>query len=339
MNLLDLVVEIMTPFILCFLAFPLLERFSWFRKFGWAEKLLASLVASLTIILFPLYFVGVVIGNFFVEASRFLFVAGLVLIVAKLIHIFVKLVYAHEFKVRIKRLLTVEMSLINFALIVSIVFFVANYTFFLLIKAIIDWDVASLYLPFARSIFMQNSIPLTSQGLNNIGQQGISVLYSFVYSNSSSLVTENFRLMPLAFILMIFVLVFSIAKLFLNGSVAKLAVIVCCFLPIFDSSLSWFSFYPDLAFAALAVALFYFLFRYIKTGATVFGALAGLAFGLSSFMKPMSFWLFPVIIFAVLPLVKKRSIRLIITFLTPFAILLGALPLSFIGGELSGILE
>jgi hypothetical protein len=331
MNLLDLVVEIMTPFILCFLAYPILERFSWFRKFGWAEKVLASLVASLTIILFPLYFVGVVIGNFFVEASRFLFVAGLVLIIAKLIHVLIKLLYAHEFKIRIKRLLTVEMSLINFALIVSVVFFVANYTFFLVIKAIIDWDVASLYLPLARAICTQNLIPLTDQGLHNIGQQGISILYGLVYSNSSSLVTENFRFMPLAFILVTFVLVFSIAKLFLNGSVAKLAVIVCCFLPIFDSSLSWFSFYPDLAFATLAVALFYFLFRYIKTGATVFGALAGLAFGLSSFMKPMSFWLFPVIIFAVLPLVKKRSIRLIITFLTPFAILLGALPLSFIG--------
>jgi hypothetical protein len=286
-------------------------------------------------ILVPLYFAGVIFGKFFVETSRVIFVVGLALIVAKLAYVFARLAYAHELMIRMKHLLAVEMSLVNFALIVSIVFFVAKYAFFLLIKAIIDWDAASTYLPLARDISTQNLFPLTSQGLSNIGPQGISALYGFVYSNSSSLVMENFRLMPLAFILVTFVLVFSIAKLFLNGTVAKLALTVCCFLPIFDDSLSWFSFYPDLAFAALAIAVFFFLFKYVKTGETVFGVFAGLAFGLSSFMKPTSFWLFPVILLAVLPLVKKMSVRLIITSVMPFAILLGALPLSFLGGSLS----
>jgi hypothetical protein len=333
--LLDVFVEVVSPFLFCFLAFPLLERFFWFKNFNWSEKIVVSFVASLTLVLFPLYFFGVVVGNFFVEASRIIFAAGIVLLIVQVVHGFVRLNYAYQLKVRVKLVLTARMSLLNFALVVSVVFFVAKYTFLLLVKAIIDWDAASIYLPLARLIFTQNLIPLTDQGLNNIGQQGISVLYGFVYSNSSSLVMENFRLMPLVFVLVTFVLVFSIAKFFLNGTVAKLAVIVCCFLPIFDASLSWFSFYPDLAFAALALALFYFLFRYIKTGATVFGVFAGLAFGLSSFMKPISFWLFPVIIFAVLPLLKKRSIRLIVTFLIPFSILLVALPLSFLGGPFS----
>jgi hypothetical protein len=337
MNWLDAIVEILTPFILCFIAYPILERFFWFRKFEFAEKVLASFVVSLTLILFPLYIVGVVLGDFFVESSRFIFVTGVVLILGKLINESVKLVRAHEFKAKVKRTLKMEISLINFALVISIIFFVAKYTFFLFIKAIIDWDVSSQYLPLARSIFTQNAIPLSSHGFNNIGQQGISVLYSFVYSNSSSLLAENFRLMPLVFVLIIFLLVFCLSKQFVNMSVAKLALIVCCFLPIFDDSLSWFSFYPDFAFGALAVALFYFLFRYIKTGEIVFSVLAGLSFGLSSFMKPMSFWLFPVILLVFLPLISKRIIRIIITILMPFAILLGALPLSFVGESLSSV--
>jgi hypothetical protein len=331
MNSLDIAVMIMAPSVLCFSAFPILERLPQFKKLNINDKILASVLVSLVMILFPLYIVGIIVGNFFVETSKILFLIGNILICFKVAPI----IFNRSRRIcELKSLLKTNTSLINLVFIVSIAFFTIKYTFWLLIKAVIDWDVAAVYLPLSRAICEQNLIPLTDQGLSIYSPQGISVLYAWVYANSSSLLTENFRLIPLVFALITMLLVYNITKLFLNENVTKLAVIVYTFMPIFDNSLVWFSFYPDIAFAMLTTAIFYFLFKYIKTNETVFGVLAGSAFGLSSFMKLQSFWLFPVIIFTVLPFFRKKGIRLFIPILAPFVILLGILPISFLRGTL-----
>jgi hypothetical protein len=331
MSLLDIVVEILAPFVICFSVFPIVERFAWFKQFNCAEKVLATFLISITVILLPLFITGIVIGDFFVEVSRSLFILGSLLLIFKVISFieqnFRSLIpkFVKAFKMRF--------SLLNFALIVTIVLFVLKYTYFLLIKAMIDWDVVAQYLPISRLMYTQNSFPLTYLGLHNIQQQGLSALYGFIYSNSSSLLSENFRLLPIFFIIISLVLVYGIAKLFVDSKIAKLAIIIYCLLPVFDSSLIWFSFYPDFLFAILSAAIFYLLFKYIKTNNLIFGMFAGLAFGLSSWFKPQSFWLFPVILLSILPLMKNRSLRILIAIIAPFIILFGALPLSFLGGS------
>jgi len=326
MSWFDVLIMVTAPFVLCFSAFPILERFSIFRILAYNDKFLASMIVGLATILFPLYFVGIIVGNFFTETSIILFSAGLILISTKLKACFNAF---SRYIRRIKNVSSIKISLINFALLVSIQFFTLKYGFLLLVKEIIDYDVATHYLPLARAICQQNMIPLTHQGLYITGAEGSSILYAWIYAISSSLLAENFRILPLFFVLITMLLVYSITKLFLNENVAKLAVIIFVFMPILDNSLVWFSFYPDIPFTMLATSVFYFLLKYMKTRETVFYILAGFALGLSSFMKAQALWLFPVILLTFLPSIKNKILRFSVSLLTPFVFLLGVTPLSY----------
>jgi len=210
----------------------------------------------------------------------------------------------------------------NSVLIASIAAFLVKYSMFLLFKGIIDWDVPSYYLPHARIIFDQDKIPLFPElPLRPIG---ISVLYSWVYALSSSTAAENFRLVPLPFAFAVLVMTYLIAKSLFSEKVATLAVIVYVFMPLHDWILFISSFYPDIVFDTLFLAVFYFVYRYVKTGENGYGFLCGLALGLSTFMKVQGFNLYPMMLLVLLPLFKRRSARFLISLLTPSVFLLGA---------------
>lgn len=283
-----------------------------------SEKFLASLIVSLAFILLPLYFVGTVIGTGFIISSVLIYLIGSLLIAA---HVSV---HVHDFPrilINISRSIK-KITKSNPVLIASITAFIVRYSIFLLFKGIIDWDAASYYLPDARIIVDQDKIPIYPEV--SIRPLGISVLYSWVYTLSSSATTENFRLIPLPFALAILIMTYLIAKSIFSEKFATLAVIVYTFMPLHDWILFISSFYPDIVFDTLFLATFYFIYKYVKTRENSYGFLCGLALGLSTFMKIQGFILYPMMLLIISPFFQRRSVRLLISSLTPFVFLLGA---------------
>jgi len=314
----DAFVLVTTPLFISFIAYPLLRRFSKFKRLSLPEKYLASLIVSLAFILLPLYFVGTVIGTGFKIASVLIYLIGGLLIAAHVSF------HVRDFR-RILRNTSrsiKKITISNPVLIASIAAFIVRYSIFLLFKGIIDWDVASYYLPDARIIVDQDKIPLFPEV--SLRPLGISVLYSWVYALSSSTAAENFRLIPLPLTFAVLIMTYLIAKSFFSEKVATLAVIVYIFMPLHDWILFISSFYPDIAFDTLFLATFYFIYKYVKTRENGYGFLAGLALGLSTFMKTQGFLLYPMMLLILSPFFQRRSVRLLISSLTPFVFLLGA---------------
>jgi hypothetical protein len=322
----DIFIQIFAPLILCFLALPILERSSRFKSLPGTDRFLISVVASLIGILFPLYFVGIIVKTFFIETSILLLIIGLFSIGTKF-PFFIKILISYIKKLR--NYSSNKIKLIDFALIVSIIFFILKYTSFLFLKEIVDYDVASHYLPFARDIIQQNLIPLISQGGPITGAEGGGVLFAWIYGISGSLLSENFRILPLVFILITILLIFSITRILLDDNVAKIAVIIFVFMPMLDNTLVWFSFYPDVPFTMLATAALYFLVKYIKTRKLFFCILVGVVLGLSSFMKAQTLWFFPVLLLVFMPSVKNRTLRYSLSILIPFLFLFVIIPLTY----------
>jgi hypothetical protein len=201
-------------------------------------------------------------------------------------------------------------SPLNLALIVFSVFLILKYSYFLSIKGIVDPDAARYYFPFARSIYTADRIPLTSYNYEPVMKpSGISILYAWIYSLSNSIYAEDFRLVPLVFVIVTMIIIYSLAKDLGLKYVPELSVLVYIMLPIHDEILSYFSYYNDVLYNASVLAAFYFLFRYLRTSETKFCLFGGLSLGLSALMKAQTIYFIPSVFFLFAALLGSRRTR------------------------------
>ena len=312
--ILDLIVEITIPFILCLSAYPLAQRFffkSKEQKLG--DKLVASFIVGLAIVMLLPYSVGIIFSSGFRTMSWIIYIAS-VLSLSINIKTFIRETRAVLEKA--KRYISGR-ELFDLALVLSVIGFSIKYTFYLLARAVTDWDATVIYLPYARAIFFADSIPFTAFDFARFTKpMGISFLYGWIYSLSSSTFAENFRLIPLSFTFITIMLIYLIAKDLCSSLVAKLAVMIYLYLPLHDSLLYYFAYYPDVAYNSLILAVFYFLYRYVRTLETKYCLIGGLALGLSMLLKAQTALFFAPVLFIFLPFFGRKSVRVLATSLT-----------------------
>ena len=307
---------ISVPFILCFSAYPLAKRFHKFKESALGERIIISFVFSLAIIILPLYAVGILVGYGFRIVSWMIYV---------ILMVFMGINVVASFRqISVRRLMNVKkLTLFDIVFTTFIVVFIMKYTYFLLLKAIIDYDATVYYFPFARVICHVDKIPLTGYDFARfLKPTGISVFYGWIYALSSSPFTENFRLSPLPFIVITLILIYLISKELGSKDIAKLAVMIYISLPLHDSVLYSASYYPDVCYNALILAVFYFIYKYIKTREIKYCLLGGLSLGLSALFKAQSALFLPAVILTFVPLFSRKSIRIFIVYLTPFTFVL-----------------
>lgn len=333
MTFLDFIIKISIPFILCFSAYPLTQRFFACEEVG--EKIVVSFIFGLTIIILLPYSVGIIFGKYFKVISWVIYIIGVLSLVV-VIKTFSQKIYALFNKPK-KYVFSLE--LFHSAFVLSVIGIFIKYTYYLLIKAVTDWDAVTFYLPYAKAIYFADSIPLTAFDFARFTKpMGISFLYAWIYSLCSSTLAESFRLVPLSFIFITIILIYFITKNFRSIFVAKLAVMIYIFLPLHDSLLYYSTYYPDVAFNSLMLSVYYFLYKYTRTLEIKYCLISGLALGLSMLLKAQTILLFPAIIFTFVLFFDRKSLRCFVTFLTPFLFIL-FLVLGMLQGDLTPFLS
>jgi hypothetical protein len=316
-NIFNVVIPLSTAIILFISPFIILKRFKFFESLQLAEKLVYSFITGLAGLLLPLHF-SKLLGNFTV-------ISIIIYLVSSLIFIFTLLNKIKNIRWKNIQNLThrvTKISTLDAALIISIAFNIFKYLYFLEIRAIIDWDATSMYLPYARSIVITDSLPLHAfDQMIILKPQGISVLYAWTYIISGSSISESFRIMPLFFNFGILLMIYLIGTHFFCKKIAKIGVMIYTLLPLHDIFLNIWALYPDLPFVTTSLAFFYFsqMATQKLENRNINIIYSGISLGLSALFKS-----FAVINCLLLPLTlisysKSKILRLFLPFLVPLS--------------------
>jgi len=250
------------PILLSFSAVPILIKSKTFVKLELLEKLTFSLVLSSTMTILALTLYGVIIPEGFKIFSLVLFT------LAVLTTLGTSLFYRKDIKSFLRlNLLEVRNTIsdpIKLLFLVALITYFAKTLLFLIYKPIIDPDVINSYLPFARSTFLADHIPLKdffSGRPITIPPVGGFILYAWSYALTGSIFSESFRLIPLPFIVGNVALVYLIGRKALGKKIALLSSIIFMFLPFQDESLFLTSYYPDLIFLFFCLFFLYLLIK------------------------------------------------------------------------------
>jgi hypothetical protein len=180
-----------------FSIFPLIKRL--FRDESIFTVLAISFVSGLSVILLPLYVVGILLGHGFVATSWIIFLISFTFFLVNATRSVPKI---QEYIGKLRNVLKdASRSPLDWVFLAAIVFIIFKYFYILSIKGIFDWDAINLHLPFGRRIYEADSIPFFGYDYEPVIRPvGISVLYAWMHSLSGSAYDENFRLFPILFI-------------------------------------------------------------------------------------------------------------------------------------------
>ena len=314
----DLLVEITAPFVLCFLAYPLAHRVFRSKEQNSGEVLVASFILSFLLIILLPYGVGVIIGGGFALTSWVIYLLGIFSITFSIKWFF------KDIQISLKKVRSAisRLQLLDMVFVLILIGFLFKYIYYLSVRAVTDWDATTGYLVYSKAISLSDHVPLTAFDFSRYTKpMGISFLYSWIYSLGTSVSEENFRLIPIAFIIVTLLLIYLITKALSSPSVAKIAVMIYMFLPLQDSILYYCAYYPDIAFYALILSVFYFLYKYVNTLEIKFCLISGLGLGLSLVLKAQTALFFVPILLVFVVLSNKKLIRVVMPFALSFAFL------------------
>lgn len=141
---------------------------------------------------------------------------------------------------------------INLIYLIIIGVFILKLVFFSLFKPVIDPDVVNYYLPFSRTLFLFDHLPLQSafstQAIVHTAI-GTLVLPAFTFALSGSSTSEFFRLVNLPFIICLLALIYRfVLKLGQSRTFSLQTLAIMVSLPIVDAFLFEALFYPDFIF-------------------------------------------------------------------------------------------
>jgi len=309
----DLLTGFLALAVTVFSSFPLIRKL--FRDEDIFTMLIISFIFGLSVILLPLYIVGILLGQGFVATSWIIFLISTVFFLVSATKFVPK---APEHIGKLKNILKdASRSPLDCVFVAAIVFFIFKYFYILSIKGIFDWDAIGLYLPFGRRIYEADSIPLSGYDYEPVIRPvGISVLYAWMHSLSGSAYDENFRLFPILFIIVTMLIIYALGVDFGSKKMAKIAVIIYILLPLHDAVLFYASYYPDLCYNTLILGMFFLMYKYIVKRETRYCLLSGISLGLSILMKLQAAYFLPATLFVFAGLLENRRLRLTATYLS-----------------------
>jgi len=283
-------------------------------------------------LLVPLYLTGLLFEHGFTLVSWAILLISLIQILKEIVKHSLNLRYEI---VKLSKFLKRSLSnntLLDYIFASTIILFIFKYSYILLLKAIIDWDAISLYLPFARRIYEVDHIPLRAYDYEPmIRPPGISILYAWTYSLSLSNYTENFRLIPLFFVLMIMVVIYVLGREFASIRIAKISTIIYMLLPFHEYFLYCGSHLADLPFYSLIISSIFFTYKYLEKRKNRYLLLASLAYSLSGLFKAQFeyYILIPLLTFTSL----FRSMWILLFIIFSSTLILSLLSFFFIYGD------
>jgi len=255
-----------------------------FKKLEWLERLLLTTLTSFSTALLFLIFSGTVFNFLRFTSYTILFIGAVGFI------LFIKDIFSLKEKISISVVSRIkQLKFIDSLFVITILFFIFKFIYYLSVMAIMNWDVLRFYLPLARTMYTQDSIPvLTGFDFTTVrgGFFGISTIYAFVYSGSGSIFAEDFRFLPLLFFLAIVALLYIIARDAHSKNLGKLSVLVFFSLPFVDEMLVSYSYYPDVLFLMLFLGAFWLIWKFTLTKRWFFAIAAGFVAGSVMTVKP-----------------------------------------------------
>lgn len=147
---------------------------------------------------------------------------------------------------------------------------------------IVDPDIITTYLPFARSIVRAGHVPPIDYYTANpmtIPPIGGPILFATYYFLSHSLTVENFRFLTWPFLLGIGLLTYLFARKSTTRLNSLIAMVIFFSLPVIDGMLSNWILYPDIIYSFLGLTAFYFGQYYLFRPTTPNRLIYSLIFG------------------------------------------------------------
>jgi hypothetical protein len=283
------------------------------------DTLFLSYILSLTL-MFTLLYIG---GHLF-----FFKIASIIyLLITIFASIFATIILAYKvWQMRPTKLLP-EMFLLEDLILVTLSFgLISIYALVLWNKAILDSDVVQYYLPIAREIIRKNGFTYSTGYDFNVFLKpiGVSVLYAWSYFIDGSLISENFRIMPLIPLALLIILNYSIVKISTNSKkIASLSTIIFLLLPFHDRWILFNSFYGDIFYYPLIFSAIYYLIKYLYLKDSLILTWIGLSLGTASLLKAQTiyFLIALLITFVFIKLNTHKKIIVTLLLLNPFLIL------------------
>jgi hypothetical protein len=283
------------------------------------DTLFLSYILSLTL-MFSLLYIG---GHLF-----FFNIASIIyLLITIFASIFATIILAYKiWQMRPTKLLP-ETFLLEDLILVTLSFgLISIYALVLWNKAILDSDVVQYYLPIAREIIRKNGFTYSTGYDFNVFLKpiGVSVLYAWSYFIDGSLISENFRIMPLIPLALLITLNYSIVKISTNSKkIASLSTIIFLLLPFHDRWILFNSFYGDIFYYPLIFSAIYYLIKYLHLKDSLMLIWIGLSLGTASLLKAQTiyFLIALLVTFVFIKLNTHKKIIVTLLFLNPFLIL------------------
>lgn len=309
----DPLIGLFALIITIFSGFVLLRKAKMFKEMDGLEVLIITFILGISSLLIPLLLVGVVLDSGFKIASWIILLLAAAFLIIGItkssLTSFAKSARCFLFR-------CLHASGLDYLLIITVALFIFKYALILSIKGIYDWDATSLYLPFGRSIFLSNHIPIV--GYYDYQPvtlpMGISVLYAWSYSLSNSAYSEGFRLFPILFVFMNMLIIFKLTREIASKEIAATSVIVYALLPLHDADLTYAAYYADPLYNTLILASFFFIYKYVKERKISYCLLGGLALGLAGIVKAQSLYLLPATLFVFTIILGNKRLRTVLTY-------------------------
>jgi hypothetical protein len=259
--MLDSLLTMTLPLLITLVALPLLARLEVFRSVDKWEKLAVTLSVSTVTLIMALSFWATLLPAGFRAFSLVVYAFGLCSCLWSGYENREFLIVALRGLPRRVRA-TFRGDKLTLVLWTVIAAYLAKACLFLLFRPIVDADVVDSYLPFARTLYLSDHIPLYNYFDTRpimVPPVGGWILYGWAYSLSGSMFSESFRLLMLPILIGNLVMTYLLGRTVAGEKTAKLGLIIFAFLPFQDQLLFEFVLYPDMMFAFLSLVVFYLL--------------------------------------------------------------------------------
>jgi hypothetical protein len=312
-----MITELILPFSLVLPGFWILQL-TKIKVDNIIERVLFSYIISLAI-MFSLLYSGAIL--FYFNVTSFIY---LIILIISFLYLFASFIYKNSHN-SLHKVSIFKSSLEKVIIAISAVVLLLIYVIFLQEKAILDSDVVQYYLPIAREIARENGFTYrTGYDYNIILKPiGASVLYAWTYTVCGSILSEDFRLMPLIPLLMLIILNYIIVTSATKSEkIGVLSTALFLILPFHDRFLLYSSFYPDVFYYPLIFGVIYLFIKYSYSDNNTLLFWIGMSLGCAALLKAQAIYFFitSILIFLILELGIFKKISVILCAIGPFLI-------------------